>query len=53
MGCNCGKNRLRRQPAPVSEDTPNPNDENQAVDEDAWWQANPPLPPTAAIPMPS
>lgn len=48
MGCGCGGKKTA--PAPVTEDTPNPNVEDE---NDAWWQANPPLPPTAAVPMPS
>lgn len=49
MGCGCGGNKSA--PVPVTEDAPNPN---LAIDEnDAWWQANPALPPTAAVPMPS
>lgn len=52
MGCNCGKNKTRREPKPVTEDTPNPNTIED--DSDAWWQANPSgLPPTAATPMPA
>lgn len=50
MGCGCGKKRN----GPVDEDTPNPNSEQPVYDDnDAWWQAKPELPPTAAVPMPS
>jgi hypothetical protein len=48
MGCGCGGSKTT--PVPVAEDAPNPN---TAEENDAWWQANPPLPPTAAVPMPS
>lgn len=48
MGCGCGGQK--EAPVPVTAETANPN---TTEENDAWWQANPLLPPTAAVPMPS